>query len=129
VKRLDLSEIRDYRISSIYEGTGTPARRITLDIRWTPKPEAADLLESELARLSKALGHPVRVRILREILTRDACTCGHLASTLPLAQSTISQHLKVLKEAALLELDASRRRPGTGSTARRSPDTAASWLP
>ncbi len=76
-----------------------------MDIRWTPKPEAADLLESDLARLSKALGHPARVRILREMLTRDACTCGHLTTVLPLAQSTISQHLKVLKEAALLDVD------------------------
>lgn len=77
-----------------------------MDIRWTPKPEAADQLESELARLSKALGHPARVRILREVLTREICTCGHLTSALPLAQSTISQHLKVLKETAFLEVDA-----------------------
>lgn len=83
-----------------------------MDIRWTPKPEAADLLESELARLSKALGHPARVRILREILTRDACTCGYLAKTLPLAQSTISQHLKVLREATILDLDASSAQAG-----------------
>ncbi len=83
-----------------------------MDIRWTPKPEATEQLESELARLSKALGHPARVRIMREILAREACTCGHLARALPLAQSTISQHLKVLREAALLEMDASSGQHG-----------------
>jgi ArsR family transcriptional regulator len=99
--------IQIYRISSIYDGDPISARRIPLDIRWTPKPEAADQLEAEMARLSKALGHPARVRILREVLTREICTCGQLTSALPLAQSTISQHLKVLKETAFLEVDAS----------------------
>lgn len=56
----------------------------------------------ELARLAKALGHPARVRILQLLLSRDACYCGQIVDELPLAQATVSQHLKVLKEAGLI---------------------------
>ena len=77
-----------------------------MDLRWTPKPEVADQLEAELAGLSKALAHPARLRILREVLAQGPCSCGHLTSALPLAQSTVSQHLKVLKQAGILEVEA-----------------------
>jgi ArsR family transcriptional regulator len=63
---------------------------------------AADL---ELAGLSKALGHPARVKILRLLARRDACICGDIVDELPLAQSTVSQHLKVLKDAGLIRGD------------------------
>lgn len=59
--------------------------------------------EKRLARLCKALGHPVRVRIVRLLLSVDTCVCGDIVERLPLAQSTVSQHLKVLKEAGLIE--------------------------
>jgi len=64
----------------------------------------------ELALLAKALGHPARVRILRLLLSQDACYCGQLVEELPLAQATVSQHLKVLKEAGLIvgEIDGMR---------------------
>ncbi|MCA9535660.1 MAG: winged helix-turn-helix transcriptional regulator [Myxococcales bacterium] len=55
-----------------------------------------------LARLAKALGHPARVSILRTLLQRDTCVAGELGDALPLAQSTVSQHLKQLKEAGLI---------------------------
>ena len=58
--------------------------------------------DENLALLAKALGHPARVRILRLLLARDACYCGQLVDELPLAQATVSQHLKVLKEAGLV---------------------------
>ncbi len=61
-----------------------------------------ELLESELAELAKALGHPARVRILRLLLARDSCFCGEIVDQLPLAQATVSQHLKVLKDAGLI---------------------------
>ncbi len=61
------------------------------------------LLESELAVLAKALGHPARVRILRLLLARDSCFCGEIVDQLPLAQATVSQHLKVLKAAGLID--------------------------
>lgn len=53
--------------------------------------------------LCKALGHPARVRILRLLLSVDNCVCGDIVDKLPLAQSTVSQHLKVLKEAGIVE--------------------------
>ncbi len=57
---------------------------------------------TELAALAKALGHPARVRILQLLLSRDACYCGQVVDELPLAQATVSQHLKVLKDAGLI---------------------------
>ena len=59
--------------------------------------------EERLGRLCKALGHPVRVRIVRMLLSVNTCVCGDIVERLPLAQSTVSQHLKVLKEAGLIE--------------------------
>lgn len=56
----------------------------------------------ELAKLAKALGHPARVRIVQLLLRRDSCMCGDIVEHLPLAQSTVSQHLKVLKEAGII---------------------------
>jgi ArsR family transcriptional regulator len=56
----------------------------------------------ELAALAKALGHPARVQIIRFLLTQDSCMCGDIVEHLPLAQSTVSQHLKMLKEAGLI---------------------------
>ena len=55
-----------------------------------------------LALLAKALGHRARVRILRLLLSRDACYCGQIVDEIPLAQATVSQHLKVLKDAGLV---------------------------
>ena len=59
--------------------------------------------EIELARLAKALGHPARVTILRLLIRRGECVCGAIVDELPLAQATVSQHLKVLKEAGLVQ--------------------------
>ncbi len=66
--------------------------------------------DDELAALAKALGHPARVQIMRLLVRRDACICGDIVDELPLAQSTVSQHLKVLKEAGLVkgEIDGPR---------------------
>jgi ArsR family transcriptional regulator len=75
-------------------------------------PEAPDLrpvegagADEELAALAKALGHPARVQIMRLLVRREACVCGDIVDELPLAQSTVSQHLKVLKEAGLIRGD------------------------
>ena len=68
------------------------------------------LLADDLARVAKALGHPIRVRIVRLLLARETCVCGQIVSELPVAQATVSQHLKVLKEAGLIrgEIDGPR---------------------
>ena len=60
----------------------------------------------------KALGHPVRLAIVRELAQRSCCCCADMCNQLPLAQSTVSQHLKVLKEAGLISF----RRDGVRST-------------
>ena len=59
--------------------------------------------DQELAALAKALGHPARVAILRLLAARQACVCGELVAELPLSQSTVSQHLKELKDAGLIQ--------------------------
>jgi len=66
--------------------------------------------DGELAAMAKALGHPARVVILRVLSRKQACICGELVDELDLAQSTVSQHLKVLKEAGLVcgEVDGPR---------------------
>jgi len=71
------------------------------DLRPVEGPEA----DEELALLAKALGHPARVQIMRLLVRRESCICGDIVDELPLAQSTVSQHLKVLKEAALIRGD------------------------
>ncbi|MBL8742060.1 MAG: winged helix-turn-helix transcriptional regulator [Myxococcales bacterium] len=69
------------------------------------RPVEGDAADEELASLAKALGHPARVRILRLLARKDACICSDIVDELPLAQSTVSQHLKVLKEAGLIRGD------------------------
>ena len=64
--------------------------------------EEAQASGVELATLAKALGHPARVQIVRFLLSRDSCMCGDIVEHLPLAQSTVSQHLKMLKESGLI---------------------------
>jgi len=64
--------------------------------------EASEQRDADLALLAKALGHPARVRILRLLLSRDSCFCGQIVDEIPLAQATVSQHLKVLKDAGLV---------------------------
>lgn len=62
-------------------------------------------IDERLASYAKALGHPARVSIMRILFERNACVCGEIVELLPLAQSTVSQHLKVLKEAGLVRGD------------------------
>jgi len=57
----------------------------------------------ELARFAKALGHPTRIKILNYLENQSCCYTGDLMEMLPLAQSTISQHLKELKNAGLIQ--------------------------
>ena len=68
---------------------------------------------NELARLSKGLAHPARVEILKMLAgrpPRDKCVCGDIVDALPLAQSTVSQHLKVLKETGWIQGEIDRPR-------------------
>lgn len=59
--------------------------------------------ENKLARYAKALAHPARVAILKLLAKKATCQCGDIVEELPLSQSTVSQHLKELKEAGLIK--------------------------
>ncbi|ULQ55688.1 metalloregulator ArsR/SmtB family transcription factor [Flavihumibacter rivuli] len=59
--------------------------------------------EQEIAAFAKAIAHPARVAILKVLAERNECICGDIVEVLPLAQSTVSQHLKELKDAGLIK--------------------------
>lgn len=59
--------------------------------------------QNSIAILAKALGHPARIAILEYLIKVDTCICGDIVNELPLAQPTISQHLKELKNAGLIK--------------------------
>lgn len=67
------------------------------------KKELFTNLDAELADFAKAIAHPARIAILRELAKRESCICGEIVEVLPLAQSTVSQHLKALKAAGLIQ--------------------------
>ena len=59
--------------------------------------------QNRLASLAKAIGHPARIAILEFIIKQPSCICGDIVEELPLSQSTVSQHLKALKEVGLIK--------------------------
>src|SRR5580698_951610 len=59
--------------------------------------------QNELANMAKAIGHPARIAILQQLIHSNACICGDLVEELGLAQATISQHLKELKNSGLIK--------------------------
>lgn len=63
------------------------------------------LRDNRIARYAKALAHPARVAILRLLIGKKTCVCGDIVDELPLSQSTVSQHLKELKAAGLIQGD------------------------
>jgi DNA-binding transcriptional ArsR family regulator len=71
-------------------------QRTLSDISYNPE-------EIAIAAMAKALSHPVRIRILRLLAGETCCFTGELTELIPMAQSTISQHLKALKEAGLIQ--------------------------
>jgi DNA-binding transcriptional ArsR family regulator len=69
------------------------------------KTEEFTKTQNELAMLAKALGHPARIAILQFLVRTQSCVCGDIVDELPLSQSTVSQHLKELKNAGLIKGD------------------------
>ena len=67
------------------------------------KTEEFTKAENNLAVLAKALGHPARIAILQFLIDKKACICSDIVDELPLSQSTVSQHLKELKNAGLIQ--------------------------
>jgi DNA-binding transcriptional ArsR family regulator len=66
------------------------------------KHEEFSVKDNRIAQYAKALAHPARVAILRILAGRQSCICGDIVGEIPLSQSTVSQHLKELKEAGLI---------------------------
>lgn len=62
-----------------------------------------DASAEQLAKLAWAIAHPARVRIVQLLLSRTSCVCGEIVDQMPLAQSTVSQHLKILKDSGLVQ--------------------------
>ena len=69
----------------------------------TTKTAEYTLKELSIAKYAKALSHPARIAILNLLIKKQACICGDIVDDLPLSQSTVSQHLKELKEAGLIK--------------------------
>ncbi len=61
--------------------------------------------QNEIALIAKAIGHPARIAILQYLLQKNACVCGDIVGEIGLAQATVSQHLKELKQAGLIKGD------------------------
>lgn len=59
--------------------------------------------QNQVAAYAKVLGHPARIAILQELIERNSCVCGELVSEIGLAQATVSQHLKELKNAGIIK--------------------------
>ncbi len=79
-----------------------------MTLRTLEGPEA----DEELAKMAKAIGHPARVHILRLLSRKEARVCSQIVDELPLAQSTVSEHLRVLKEAGLVRCSSDGPRVG-----------------
>lgn len=71
---------------------------------------AGGAADETLATLGKALGHPVRAGIVRMLAAQETCQYGDLSDRLPLAKSTVSQHLKILREAGLVRVETNGQR-------------------
>ncbi len=90
IYRLDNSPFSYYRFFTIKVFLSAPSvNRQTMN-------------DKELAAVCKALGSPIRISILKQLLVEEKCICGSIVEILPLAQSTVSQHLKVLKDAGVV---------------------------
>jgi DNA-binding transcriptional ArsR family regulator len=66
--------------------------------------------QNEIASIAKAIGHPARIAILQYLLQKNACVCGDIVDEIGLAQATVSQHLKELKQAGLIKGDIDGRK-------------------
>ena len=86
-----------------------------------PEGQAVELLtapvdgpaaDDELAAFAKAIAHPTRVRILRMLARNEARMCSHIVDELPLAQSTVSEHLRILRSAGLVQANENGPRVG-----------------
>ncbi len=83
------------------EGESPVGRDVCVEPNEVTATSAID--DAQLAAMAKAIGHPVRVRILRLLAERQTCATGDVVAELPLAQSTVSEHLRILRDAGLIQ--------------------------
>ena len=94
ISRLQREHETMVRTKAESQKCSSPSEKLALpDVAWA----------EDLAKLTWALAHPARVRIVRLLLNRTSCMCGEIVEEMPLAQSTVSQHLKILKESGLVQ--------------------------
>ncbi|MFK7807577.1 MAG: ArsR/SmtB family transcription factor [Saprospiraceae bacterium] len=67
------------------------------------KSEKFTAEQNQLAAMAKAMAHPARIAIIQYLMKKGSCVCGDIVDELPLSQSTISQHLKAMKEAGIIQ--------------------------
>ena len=79
-------------------------------------PVEGPAADEELAAFAKAIAHPTRVRILRMLARKEARMCSHIVDELPLAQSTVSEHLRILRSAGSCRRTRTRRASATASS-------------
>lgn len=96
---------------SLIDDRKMPSKTANSELCCPPEPAQPELnlltlegaeADEELAKLAKAIGHPARIRILRMLSRKEARVCSQIVDELPLAQSTVSEHLRILKEAGLV---------------------------
>ncbi len=99
----------------------TPACESDEPVCCAPEGQTVELLtvpvdgpaaDDELAAFAKAIAHPTRVRILRMLAKKEARMCSHIVDELPLAQSTVSEHLRILRGAGLVQANENGPRVG-----------------
>ena len=79
-------------------------RNITIHMG-TTKSNLFSEQQNRFAALAKAIAHPARIAILEHLINKGSCVCGDIVNELPLSQSTISQHLKAMKDAGIIRGD------------------------
>lgn len=82
---------------------GYPCAPVSHEYSYTRLKSPDDATAEDLSKLAWAIAHPARIRIVRLLLMKKSCVCGEIVEEMPLAQSTVSQHLKILKESGLIE--------------------------
>ena len=69
----------------------------------TTKSDEFSVRDNHIAEYAKALSHPARIAIIRVLIEKENCVCGDIVEEIPLSQSTVSQHLKELKNAGIIK--------------------------
>ena len=98
---MSIKTVRDHRVCESETAACCPPDGQAVEL--VAAPVEGPAADDELAAFAKAIAHPTRVRILRMLAKRQARMCSHIVDELPLAQSTVSEHLRILRSAGLVQ--------------------------